>query len=208
MQWKYNWNLKSWTNGSRQWGCWSPGPVLLKEDSSRDGWTHLTHVLLHSFSHRRVGPLGSGGFMPFGFDGILHGAALCFYAFTVFDAIASTDNIVICVPSGFGRRLTCFGRNLACFGGEKGRCILSHSNFPDTSVLQGKKLNILIVPSPWPWWSPSSSAFWHILVSRQHSPSWCPTTRFILTTLCHRLFSISGGALPDMPWLFSPCSHF
>ena len=61
--------------------------------------------------------------MPFGFDGILHGAALCFYALTVLDAIASTDNIVICAPSGFGRRLACFGRNLACFAGEKGRCI-------------------------------------------------------------------------------------
>ncbi|KAB0347236.1 hypothetical protein FD754_012093 [Muntiacus muntjak] len=65
-----------------------------------------------------LGPLGSGGFAPFGFDGILQGAAMCFYMFIGFDAIVTKGEEALnpqwSIPkSTMITIIICF---LACFG--------------------------------------------------------------------------------------------
>ncbi|XP_019941475.2 high affinity cationic amino acid transporter 1 isoform X1 [Paralichthys olivaceus] len=67
---------------------WQLDPDEILHANSTNSSLNLTVVLPTKES------LGVGGFMPFGFTGVLSGAATCFYAFVGFDCIATTGEEV------------------------------------------------------------------------------------------------------------------
>uniref|UniRef100_A0A8C6VX37 Solute carrier family 7 member 1 n=2 Tax=Nothobranchius furzeri TaxID=105023 RepID=A0A8C6VX37_NOTFU len=70
---------------------WHLDPVEILNVSQ----TNSSHKIgCHSFFFTFLSLLGMGGFMPFGFTGVLSGAATCFYAFVGFDCIATTGEEV------------------------------------------------------------------------------------------------------------------
>ncbi|XP_068123126.1 high affinity cationic amino acid transporter 1 [Hyperolius riggenbachi] len=70
-------SIKNWQLSEKDFNTFNVSNLTLPDNKTEDKWDY-----------------GSGGFMPFGFAGVLSGAATCFYAFVGFDCIATTGEEV------------------------------------------------------------------------------------------------------------------
>ena len=164
---------------------------------------NLPHVLPHSFSHHRLGPLGSGGFGPLALMGF--STEQCYVSTHLLPLTPLSLEVTwaLCVPIwGLATAWAALGHRYHLeVTEERGLCAFTPVRIPDPMLppnLQAKKPQTLSGPSPWASHSPSSSAFWPISVSQHPSPSSCPTPRFSLTTPYLRHFCTVGGFPPDM----------